>query len=503
MNHGGRLRELVEEQLAVSTRIAGMLKPRDITLNSKQVEIVNHKARELLVSGINQVGKSEAARRYFAMKLSGKYPSWYTGPRWPHPIEAIVCGPDQAWIRDNFIRYMLGPKQERGTGLLSPECFPGGVNRHIVWSQNQRTSDIIELFTVQHFNERGWADGLSRCYIFTHATVIDQGRGFPAHEILLEEEPRHLATHSVLSARTTKTDGYLRYVMSPERGRTQLWRLFEQDQTGYRQIIKYGINDATHLTPEQRESIIAKWRGHPEEAARLHGDPVVDSGLVWNVDWNDLVVESSEPPRNWKRLIGLDLPHTTGTFAAVPLGIDPATQLIYVLDAYRNAGGTRAQNAQHVIRAFQGDKIWCSWPHDGARKEEGFTLYEHFERCGLKMLPEPAAMIGPDGKRSRSKFEAIEIVRQLIEAKQLRIMDRATALIEELRCYSMKAGKIVRSGCDTVDAFLKGIMMLGEAEPLPHSWEAEKRAGQATLDRLAPLDSSYFHARKLKRQWTW
>jgi phage terminase large subunit-like protein len=72
----------------------------------------------------------------------------------------------------------------------------------------------------------------------------------------------------------------------------------------------------------EKEKLLERWAGDPEEGARLYGDFVRRSGLVYP-DWNrDIhIVKPFSIPLHWQRIVSID-PAATGVTAAIWIAVD-------------------------------------------------------------------------------------------------------------------------------------------------------------------------------------
>lgn len=66
------------------------------------------------------------------------------------------------------------------------------------------------------------------------------------------------------------------------------------------------IEDAEHITPEERQRIVEGYQAHEREA-RSRGVPMLGSGRVFQVPEEQIVCSPSEIPKYWTRIIGLDI----------------------------------------------------------------------------------------------------------------------------------------------------------------------------------------------------
>lgn len=77
----------------------------------------------------------------------------------------------------------------------------------------------------------------------------------------------------------------------------------------------------------EKERLIAKWKGDPEESARLYGGFVRRSGLVYET-WNRTVhvIRPFKLPNHWQRIVSID-PAATGVTAGLWVAVDDNSNL--------------------------------------------------------------------------------------------------------------------------------------------------------------------------------
>jgi len=82
--------------------------------------------REVALFAGNQLGKTEAAAFMMACWLTGIYPKWWGGRRFPGPIKAWAVGDSLKMTRDIMQKKLCGEpgsKEEHGAGFLPKDSF--------------------------------------------------------------------------------------------------------------------------------------------------------------------------------------------------------------------------------------------------------------------------------------------------------------------------------------------------------------------------------------------
>lgn len=486
------LRELAEKVAAASTlidQLEGDILSR-FHPTKKQWELLSAKQRFVMFSGSNQTsGKTTALKALFAYHLSGMYPRdaegrlLWDGPVYERPITAAVGGETAQSTRDNIVSGepqkpgIIGRKGERGKGFLPQQA----VDDELVRGMSSGIPDQIDYFDVRwHRWDEGsrrykW-DGksLSRCFVFAYSAGWQRLQGYTLDLIGLDEEPPYMVADE-MRARTIKSNGRIIFTMTPLQGYTDLvdevMRLSEEDPESCR-IIYSGIDDCTYIDDELREQI-RRTNEHSHLALpRLYGMPNAGEGMIYRTLDEQIVVDDFEIPGHWRRICGIDLPHTTGTFAAAWLAYDMETDTIYLYREFKS----RAQKQQDGGRAIQidalrrgdCDTIPVAWPHDAGRLSQGATIADFYRSQGIRMLPDYAHFTTIDGAKSNSVLAAIDEVANRMATGRFRVFRTCQQFLKEKNRYGANEKGLPKDKQDDhlIDAVHKAVMMLRYAETL-------------------------------------
>lgn len=135
------------------------------------------------------------------------------------------------------------------------------------------------------------------------------------------------------------------------------------------------------IPQEEKDKLKEKWAGHPEERARLYGEFIQRSGLVY-ANWNPEkhLIEPFSLPSEWRRLVSID-PAATGITAAVWAAISPRND-VYLYREYYERDLIASDHAKNLLVRNGYDKIdtWLIDPFWGAARNaethrQGFQLY--------------------------------------------------------------------------------------------------------------------------------
>ena len=430
--------------------------------NAKQWEALNSPAHETLFAGPNQCGKTELMRYKAAMHLTGLYPKGYKGHKFTKPIVAAIGGETSQTTRDHLVNPILGPPDARGTGFIPADCL--NLKTGIAKLSTAGVMGAIDYFLVKHHTD-GEHDGWSKCYVFTYAKGWERLQGYTLDWIGIDEEPPG-DVYNELKARTNFTMGYIDITMSPLKGDTQLYVSFEENSGGTQNLITYTIDDATHLSPEQDQFIRNRWKGHPQEEARLYGRPCRGTGAIYPYPDEMLSVDPMPIPKHWPQVIGLDFPHGVGVFAAAKLAHDPESDIVYLVSELKDENKELAIYAGR-LKAMGGGEIPVAWPHDGNRMHtDGSTMASRYRDFGCQLMRDSAHYVSPDGTRSFAVMNIIEDLSSRMADGRFRVFKNCTSFLKEKRLYRHKDGKVApRQDDHVIDATHKAVMMLRHARP--------------------------------------
>ena len=152
-----------------------------------------------------------------------------------------------------------------------------------------------------------------------------------------------------------------------------------------------------HVPEEEKERAKEKWAGHPEEQARLYGDFVQRSGLVYPMWARDkhLLKLTTPIPRDWTRIVCID-PAPTGVTAAVWCAVDPVGNLLFHREYYeKDRIVSEHAKSIRIVNAGEPVDIWLIDPKGGSQRnaETHKTIQTLYRENGL---PVRLAEVGED-----------------------------------------------------------------------------------------------------------
>jgi len=173
--------------------------------------------RDRLALCANRVGKTEGMGGYeTAIHLTGRYPAWWVGVRWKHPVNWWAAGKSNETTRDIIQTKLFGTVAYRGrekvfsgTGLVPLEDIGG-----ITWKRG--VANLADTIKVRH-RDGGWSEVGLKSY--------EQGRGgfegTERHGIWLDEEPP-VEIYEECGIRLMTTRGHLLLTFTPMEGMSQV-----------------------------------------------------------------------------------------------------------------------------------------------------------------------------------------------------------------------------------------------------------------------------------------
>jgi len=430
--------------------------------NPKQLRFATSKVREVFLTGPNQWGgKTYTLRFMLAVHATGRYPDDWEGPRFDKP-PVILCfsktmDSGQRQITDHVFAEHFEMTNVNGPGWISPSDY-----EEVDIQTIQRRCTTAR---VDHRGSDGRINGKSIIFFMSYEMGWQTAAGYTADLVLGNETPPP-DVYTEMKARINATKGLLRIGACPLEEEPIVYYQFKDTSDGvHMDLIEYTIDDCTHLSREDYEDAIARWKNHPEAEARLYGRPCRSGGIVFPYSQMAITV----PPgtgRSGNALIGLDVPHGVGHFAAVMGTHDVHADVVTIHEEFKSIAQEVPLNARRVI-LMGGDSIPVAWPHDGGiRDGTGQTIAERYRQCGVNMLSEPAHFY--DGsKKSKDKMTMVVEAQERFATGRLKISQSCPQLLREIVTWRFKNGKIIQQQDDhLIDALLKLLMMLRYALPV-------------------------------------
>jgi phage terminase large subunit-like protein len=411
--------------------------------------------RERLFSAGNQLGKTLAGAAEMAMHLTGRYPDWWKGRVFDHPISAWTASVTGEVTRDAPQRLLIGEPgiaSARGTGFIPADAL----------GDTPPKQNIPKAIAMAVVKWGGGGDIQQKESVLTFKSY-DQGRekfqGGTIHVMNFDEEPP-IDIYSEGKTRTNVAQGLVYLTFTPLLGMSETVRRFLIDKEPGTHVTFMGIYDAAHYSKQQADEII---RGYPEHEreARAYGKPVLGSGAVFPIPESQIACDPFEIPGHWRRIVGMDLGWDHPT-TAVWLAHDTENDVVYVTDVYGDRKKLPAVHAS-AIKGRCGWDMPVAWPHDGlqTQKDSGKPMRDAYRKEGLNMLPERAQF--EDG--SYGLEAGVQIMLNRMGKGAFKVFRHLEPWFAEYRTYHRKDGVIVAEHDDFMAATRYACMSLRFAQP--------------------------------------
>ena len=451
-----------EEVLAKAIKIAKELERRKATNRMDeyapydyQKKFHNTLAQQRLLMAGNRVGKSFCGAMEIAYHATGKYPSWWAGKRFNRPVRCWAGGVSNETTRDVCQKELVGQPADptsNGTGSIPLNSIGDTVRKAGV-------PNAINSVVIKHKT-----GGYSRVGFKAYEMGKEKWMGESVDVIWLDEEPPP-SIYSQALTRTADKGGIVFMTFTPEQGMTETVAQFINNIKDGQALIQATWDDAPHMTDTVRKQILQALPPH-ERKMREKGIPVLGSGLVFPLPEEDLLCDPIDIPDHWPRLCGIDFGWDHPT-AVTWIAWDRDSDIVYVYDSYSLRQETVPVHAS-AINA-RGKWIPVIWPMDGrqADKGSGKNLTEQYRKESVNMLREhfsnPPSQGMKEGTGGNSVEAGIQQMLTRFQTKRLKIFKNQGKLLEELRMYHRKDGKIVPIHDDVISALRYCVMSLRKA----------------------------------------
>lgn len=177
--------------------------------------------RERLFLAANRIGKTIVGAYEVTAHLTGLYPEWWTGRRFPQAIKAWAAGDTSKSVREIIQPTVVGDYGRIGTGMI-----PGHTIAHI--SHKSGSPGAVDTIWVKHVSGR-----MSTLTLLSYEQRREAFQGTSREVVWLDEEPdQDITTECLLRTMDTPKmpgGGLLILTFTPLRGMTPLIMSFLQD----------------------------------------------------------------------------------------------------------------------------------------------------------------------------------------------------------------------------------------------------------------------------------
>lgn len=182
--------------------------------------------RERLLMAANQVGKTWSGGAEWAIHLTGRYPDWWDGKTFDHPVKFWAAGVTGESTRDTVQRVLVGPPQQKdlwGTGMIPGDALTD-------WTTSRGIPDALNSVVVRYGGGGDVQAGNSVCVFKSYEQGREKWQGDTLDGVWNDEEPPS-DIYSEGLTRTNATEGIVITTFTPLLGMSEVVMSFlTQDQ---------------------------------------------------------------------------------------------------------------------------------------------------------------------------------------------------------------------------------------------------------------------------------
>jgi phage terminase large subunit-like protein len=383
--------------------------------------------RERLFLAGNRIGKTSAGAYEMALHLTGRYPQFWEGRRFDHPIMAWCAGESSKTSRDIVQLALLGPAHDQGSGMIPRDLIVRTTSKTGI-------ADAVESVYIRHVS-----GGISELGIKSYDQGRESFQGTARSVVWLDEECDYpIFVESLL--RTMTTQGLVYLTCTPLLGMTDVIRAFLQPEDGSQKFfVQATWDDVPHLDEAAKQALLASIPPYQREA-RSKGVPQLGAGAVYQVSEADIIVKDFAIPDHFPRAFGLDVGWRKT--AAIWGARNNETGEIFL---YSEHYAGLQQPSLHA-EAIKSRGPWIPGVIDpaaqGRSQVDGLQLLDLYRRCGLNLSPAVNAV-----------ESGIYETWQLLSSGKLKVFASLGNWLQEFRLYQRDTdGHVVKANDHLMDA---------------------------------------------------
>lgn len=437
--------------------------------------------RERLLMKGNQVGGTMCGAAELAYHMTGRYPDWWPGIVYDHPVKAWVASESTTKTREIMQTHLLGTEilnvghPAMGQGMIPRDAIVG------VTKKQAGVRNVADQVFVNHSS-----GGTSVITLKEYEQGWEKFTGDKIHLFWPDEEPKEEKTYFEGVTRTQSyEDGRTMMTFTPLRGRTPIVEAFMDggDNNLNKHVTNMTIWDAVggvwpagtpwageewsgHYTPDHAQHVIDGYPSHLRKT-KSQGVPLMGEGMVFPFDEDEVKCDPIEIPRHWARIAGCDfgMGHPA---AGAWLAHNGDTDTVYLYDCYRKEGQGPTYHAAAFRARDPQDWIPVAWPHDGINRDpgSGVQLWKLYKRAGVRMMKESARFEKETGGPQSKERAAMEMYDRMATGR-FKIFSTQEPFFEEMRMYHRQDGVIVPKKDDIIKATMYAMMELRHAKRPP------------------------------------
>lgn len=378
----------------------------------------------------NRVGKTEGGGGYeLTLHLTGRYPDWWEGRRFEHPIDAWAAGDTNETVRDIIQLKLLGRDEDGwGQGLI-----PGEDIVRVVKRQNGNGA-------VDYVQIKRQGGGFSRLGFKSYEQGRKAFQGTEKDVIWLDEESEE-GIRSECALRLMTKNGLLIETFTPLRGLTPIVLKYLGDDAEVpearvavkedRAMVMAGWDDVPHLDQAQKVRMLAEAETHLREA-RSKGVPSLGSGAIYPILESEIVCDPFDIQAHWPRAYGLDV--GWNRTAAIWGALDREADCLYLYSEHYQG---QQEPSTHVA-GIHGRGKWIPGTIDpasrGRSQKDGEQLLVIYRELGLDLT-----------EADNSRESGLYAVHQRLATGRLKVFKTLRNWLGEYRIYRRdERGQIVK-----------------------------------------------------------
>ncbi|WP_259544018.1 hypothetical protein, partial [Herbiconiux daphne] len=146
--------------------------------------------------------------------------------------------------------------------------------------------------------------------------------------------------------------GYLMITATPERGYTELNKLFDNDESGVLYLKSASWDDCPNFTPEM---IIKELASYPkwQHEMRRRGLPVLGTGAVFDIDDEQIKLMEVNPSDHWDAIAAIDWGEKLDPTVLTVAVRNPDNDHYYLIDCFYLDGDEYSRSPHNVARILK------------------------------------------------------------------------------------------------------------------------------------------------------
>ncbi|KKM55208.1 hypothetical protein LCGC14_1552880, partial [marine sediment metagenome] len=282
-------------------------------------EAGRHHRERLLMKG-NQVGGTMCGAAELACHVTGRYPDWWPGMVYDHPVKCWVASESTTKTREIMQMHLLG------TEILTvghPSMGQGMIPRDTIAGVTKKQAGVRNVADQVFINHK--SGGTSVVTFKEYEQGWEKFTGDKIHLFWPDEEPKEEKTYFEGVTRTqSHVDGRTMMTFTPLRGRTPIVKSFLDDAEDKRNkhVTNMTIWDAVDgIWPAGTPWAGEEWKGHYTRSHAQHvvdaypdhlrktkelGIPLMGDSMVFPFDFDEIMITAFDIPRHWARIAGCD-----------------------------------------------------------------------------------------------------------------------------------------------------------------------------------------------------